>query len=263
MRQTNPLLKTYRKLFQAFGPQRWWPAKTPFEVMVGAILTQNTNWGNAERAIANLRTENALTPQRINVTTLLRLKRLIRSSGFYNQKARRLKAFSRFLIDRYGGNIAKLRREETAKLREDLLALDGIGPETADSMLLYALGKPVFVIDAYTRRIFSRHGFLSEKHGYDDWQGLFTDNPPRDTKLYNEYHALIVRLAKAHCRVRPDCAGCPLKGAKAPQGHSENGPKGRGGRRNRLISRGSLHFESRSRGYAQCRLLRSKAPGSR
>lgn len=263
MRKTISLLDIYGRLFSAFGPQFWWPARTPFEVMVGAILTQNTNWGNVERAIANLRTENVLTPQRINVTTLLRLKRLIRSAGFYNQKARRLKSFSRFLIDRYGGRVGKMRSDEFGKLRGELLALDGIGPETADSILLYALGKPAFVVDAYTRRVFSRHGFLSAKHGYEDWQKLFTDNLPRDTKVYNEYHALIVRLAKTHCRVRPDCAGCPLKGAKAPQGHSENGPKGRGGRRNRLISPGSLHFESRSRGYAQCRLLRSKAPGSR
>lgn len=210
MRKPKPLLDIYRKLFSVFGPQHWWPARTSFEVMVGAILTQNTNWGNVERAIANLRAKNVLTTQRINVTSLQRLRGLIRSSGFYNQKAARLKAFSRFLLDRYGGNTAKLRREETAKLRGELLALDGIGPETADSILLYALGKPAFVIDAYTRRAFSRHGFLSEKHGYDEWQRLFTDNLPRDAKLYNEYHALIVRLAKEHCRKRPDCSGCPL-----------------------------------------------------
>jgi endonuclease-3 related protein len=210
MRKTISLLDIYGRLFSAFGPQFWWPARTPFEVMVGAILTQNTNWGNVEKAIANLKTEDVLTPRRINDITLLRLSRLIRPSGFYNQKARRLKAFSRFLIDRYGGSIAKLRREETAKLREELLALDGIGPETADSILLYALGKPAFVVDAYTRRIFSRHGFLSEKRGYEDWQKLFTDNLPRDVSLYNEYHALIVRLAKTFCRVKPVCGGCPL-----------------------------------------------------
>lgn len=210
MRKPKSLLKIYDRLFEAFGPQHWWPARTPFEVMIGAILTQNTNWGNVEKAVANLRAADVLTPQRINVTTLIRLRRLIRPSGFYNQKAARLKAFSRFLLDRYGGSVAKLRREETAKLRRDLLALDGIGPETADSILLYALGKPVFVIDAYTKRVFSRHGFLSEKDGYSDWQGLFEKGLPRDARLYNEYHALIVRLAKTYCRKRPMCDECPF-----------------------------------------------------
>lgn len=212
MPKPNQLLKIHLELHEAFGPQHWWPARTPFEVMVGAILTQNTNWGNVERAIGNLRAADVLTPQRINATTFLRLTRLIRSSGFYNQKAGRLKAFSRFLVDRYGGSIARLRSEETAKIRTELLALDGIGPETADSILLYALGKPVFVIDAYTRRVFSRHGFLSEKHGYGDWQGLFEENLPRDPKLYNEYHALIVKLAKTFCRKQPMCDECPLSG---------------------------------------------------
>lgn len=242
MPKSNRLLGIFHKLGDAYGSQHWWPARTPFEVMVGAILTQNTNWGNVERAIANLRAADVLTPQRINVTTLIRLRRLIRPSGFYNQKARRLKAFSRFLVDRYGGSIAKMRREETAKLRGELLALDGIGPETADSILLYALGKPSFVIDAYTRRVFSRHGYLSEKHGYHEWQRLFADNLPRDVKLHNEYHALIVKLAKTHCRKRPECGGCPLKGVKAPRCHSGDGHKGQGGRRNRPICPGSLRL---------------------
>lgn len=210
MQQAISPSRTFHKLYNYFGPQHWWPAKTPFEVMIGAILTQNTNWGNVERAIANLRAAEVLTPQRIYSTTLQRLRRLIRPAGFYNQKARRLKAFSRFLIDRYGESIAKMRREETTKLRGELLALDGIGPETADSILLYALGKPVFVIDAYTRRVFSRHGFLSEKHGYSDWQEFFEGSLPRDVSLYNEYHALIVKLAKTFCRKRPNCDECPL-----------------------------------------------------
>ncbi len=248
MRKPKSLLRIYHRLFDAFGPQHWWPARTSFEVMVGAILTQNTNWGNVERAITSLRAADALKPERISQIPLKRLRSLIRSSGFFNQKAARLKAFSRFLVDRYGGRVGKLRREETAKLRGELLALDGIGPETADSMLLYALGKPVFVIDAYTRRVFSRHGYLSEKHGYADWQGLFEENLPRDARLYNEYHALIVKLAKEHCRKRPECGGCPLKGAKAPRGHYEARSKGQGGRRDRLKSTGSLRPQSMSLG---------------
>lgn len=210
MRKPKSLLDIYRKLFSAFGPQHWWPARTPFEVMVGAILTQNTNWGNVERAMANLKATDVLTPERINATTFLRLTRLIRPSGFYNQKTQRLKTLAHFLLERYDGDIRKVRREEVSKVRGELLALDGIGPETADSILLYALGKPVFVIDAYTRRVFSRHGFLSEKQGYSDWQGLFESELPRDEKLFNEYHALIVRLAKTHCRQRPLCDECPL-----------------------------------------------------
>ncbi len=240
MRKPKSLLDIYRKLFDAFGPQHWWPARTPFEVMVGAILTQNTNWGNVERAVAKLGAANALTAERIARMPLKRLRGLIRSSGFYNQKARRLKAFSRFLLDGYGGSIARMRREEAAKLRQGLLALEGIGPETADSILLYALDRPVFVVDAYTKRVFSRHGFLSEKQRYSDWQGLFEGNLPRDAKLYNEYHALIVRLAKTYCRKRPDCAGCPLEGAKAPPGHSKDGSRGQGGRRIRPSKPGWL-----------------------
>lgn len=210
MRKPKPLLKIYDRLYDAFGPQHWWPARTPFEVMVGAILTQNTNWGNVEKAVANLRSADSLKPERIARMPLRRLRCLIRSSGFYNQKAARLKAFSRFLLDRYGGDVRKVRRGDVREVRRELLALDGIGPETADSMLLYALGKPSFVVDAYTKRVFSRHGFLSDRHGYSDWQGLFEENLPRDVKLYNEYHALIVRLAKAYCRKSPKCSECPL-----------------------------------------------------
>ncbi len=225
----SEILEIYQRLYQNFGPQHWWPARTRFEVMVGAILTQNTNWGNVERSISKLRAANALTPERIARMPLRRLKVLIHSSGFYNQKAAKLKAFSRFLFDRYGGSVAKMRGKETAKLREELLALNGIGPETADSILLYALDKPIFVIDAYTRRVFSRHGFLSERHGYDQWQRLFMDNLPREAAVYNEYHALIVHLAKSRCRRRPDCRGCPLEGVKAPPGHREGGPQGQDG----------------------------------
>lgn len=198
-------------------------------MMVGAILTQNTNWGNVEKAIANLRAADVLTPQGINDTMLLRLKRLIRPSGFYNQKAARLKAFSRFLINRYGGSIAKMQKEETAILRKELLELKGVGPETADSILLYALNRPVFVIDAYTRRIFSRHRFLSPDSGYQEWQSLFMDNLPRRAVLYNEYHALIVKLAKDHCRPQPICHGCPWQRlSSGPEFLSPDQPRPRG-----------------------------------
>lgn len=178
--------------------------------MVGAILTQNAAWPNVERAIANLRRARKLNPRAILALSSAELQRLIRPSGFFRVKARRLRAFVDYYVTRYQGSIARMRREPLAHLRPELLAVHGVGPETADSILLYALDKPSFVIDAYTRRILERHGLVAHKAAYDDVRAMFEKSLPRRTKLYNEYHALFVRLAKTHCRTRPRCDGCPL-----------------------------------------------------
>ncbi len=193
------LMRIYEALYAHYGPQHWWPGETLFEVMVGAILTQNTNWQNVEKAIANLKAEKALTPQSINAMQETELAELIRPSGYFNIKAGRLKAFIAYFLDRYGGSIARMKRADCEGLRAELLAVNGIGPETADSILLYALGCPTFVVDAYTKRIFSRHGFFPESSDYHEVQKFFADRIPKDVQLYNEYHALIVKLAKDRC----------------------------------------------------------------
>ncbi len=202
----------FTRLHALFGPQHWWPGDGPFEVMVGAILTQNTNWGNVERAIGNLKDARALTPEAIDGMDDSRLAELIRPAGYFNVKAARLKSFVRFYVGRYRGRVSAMRRRGTATLRQELLGVKGIGPETADSILLYALGRPVFVIDAYTRRVLSRHGIMDASEPYERFQGLFHSSLPRDARLFNEYHALLVRLGKEFCRPRPRCDGCPLSG---------------------------------------------------
>ena len=193
------LLDIYNALFSHYGPQHWWPGETPFEVMVGAVLTQNTNWGNVERAIANLKETDSLSPEAINHMSEAELAELIRPSGYYNIKAKRLKTFVRYFIERYEGSVERMKREDCVKLRREVLAVNGVGPETADSILLYALDCPTFVVDAYTKRIFSRHGFFPETADYHEVQQFFMDHLPKDAQLYNEYHALIVRLAKDRC----------------------------------------------------------------
>jgi len=175
-------------------------------------LTQNTAWRNVEKAIANLKRARVLTPTKIDSISERTLARHIRPAGYYNVKARRLKNFIRFFAERYAGRIGRLQEQDMHVLREQLLAVNGIGPETCDSILLYALNKPVFVIDAYTKRILSRHGAHREDGTYDHVQELFMKSLPRSAKLYNEYHALIVRLAKERCRVKPRCDGCVLRG---------------------------------------------------
>ena len=206
------LKSIYQKLYSYFGPQNWWPAKTPFEVMVGAILTQNTNWGNVEKAIGNLKKHKLLSPRRLRCLTHNELSRLIMPAGYYNVKAKRLKNFLRFLFDRYKGDIKKMFIADTAVLRSQLLSVNGIGPETADSILLYALHKPVFVVDTYTKRIISRRRLIRDDAGYADVQRLFMDSLKQQEKLFNEYHALLVKLAKDFCRKsKPKCDSCPLK----------------------------------------------------
>ncbi|KPK97341.1 MAG: endonuclease [Omnitrophica WOR_2 bacterium SM23_72] len=210
--QKKKLYSIYLKLFASFGPQHWWPAKTPFEVMVGAILTQNTNWANVEKAIAQLKQHKALAPKRIYHLSTSKLARLIKSAGYYNIKTKRLKAFLKFLFDHYRGEPNRMSRVPGQKLRSQFLSINGIGPETADSILLYALQKPLFVIDAYTKRIMARHGFIAEDCSYKDVQNLFMQNLKKEVKLFNEYHALLVRLGKEFClKKNPKCRICPLK----------------------------------------------------
>lgn len=208
-----PELTTYYDaLFRAYGPQHWWPARTRFEVIVGAILTQSTSWTNVELAIANLRREKLLSATAMEHVSLQRLSRLIRSSGYFRQKARKLKTFVHFLWQEYQGSLDGMFAAPTDELREKLLAVHGIGPETGDSILLYAGEHPVFVVDAYTRRILERHNLARGTHTYQEIQQLFHRNLPRSAPLFNEYHALIVHTGKHYCRKRePDCARCPLQ----------------------------------------------------
>ena len=202
----------YDTLYRTYGPQDWWPADSPFEVMFGAILTQNTNWANVEKAMASLRGVCELTPEGILSLTPDCLEEAIRSSGYFRQKSARLHGFCRFLIDEYEGDLSRLGSVPTARLREMLLALHGIGPETADSILLYALNRPVFVVDAYTIRLLSRLGLCSEKAKYDEVQKLFMENLEPATKVFNEYHALIVLHCKSRCKTKvPLCDGCSLR----------------------------------------------------
>jgi endonuclease-3 related protein len=210
----NRRLKTiYGKLYADLGPQRWWPGDTLFEVAVGAILTQNTNWDNVERAIGNLKSHKLLGAAKMHALPVNELAELIRPAGYFNVKARRLKSFLDFFIDNYAGSFKKMGRVETLELRKKLLGVNGIGHETADSILLYTLGRPVFVIDAYTRRVLSRHGIIGHDEPYDVYQGLFHSALEPETQLYNEYHALLVRVGKINCRPgKPICATCPLDG---------------------------------------------------
>ena len=209
----QPVLHAYYDaLFAAHGPHHWWPGKTRFEVIVGAILTQNTSWTNVERAITALGEEKLLTVNAMEQVSLRKLSRLIRSSGYFRQKARKLKEFVRFLRSQHHRSLTKMFQTPTAVLREQLLAVHGIGPETADSILLYAGNHPVFVVDAYTRRILQRHGLARGKESYEDIRKLFEKSLPANRQLFNEYHALIVHAGKHFCRTKaPLCSACALR----------------------------------------------------
>jgi endonuclease-3 related protein len=210
MDHREELLKIYKLLDGYFGDLHWWPAISPFEVMVGAILTQNTAWTNVEMAIKALRKRRLLTPAALSRIPEDDLAVIIRPSGYYHLKTVRLKALVRFLMDDYSGSVAAMKAEGLPLLRAKLLGIRGVGPETADSILLYACQKPVFVSDAYTRRIFLRHGLIDEAAGYDEIQSLVMASLPSDVNLFNQFHALIVVAAKTFCRKRPECADCPL-----------------------------------------------------
>ena len=202
----------YQKLYSFFGSQHWWPADTPFEVMVGAILTQNTSWFNVEKAINNLKKNKLLQPHILYKLSHKHLASLIRPTGYYNIKTKRLKSFLEFFIRYYAGNVKKTSRIATSSLRQQLLSVKGIGPETADSILLYALAKPAFVVDAYTKRILTRHRLIKEGAGYDEVQSFFLKELKTSVKLFNEYHALLVKLGKEFClKNKPKCDVCPLK----------------------------------------------------
>jgi endonuclease-3 related protein len=208
-RQT--LQDIYERLIRRFGPQHWWPGETPFEIIAGAILTQNTNWGNVEKAIGNLKKNNLLTPDKLHGLSTVELAELIRPAGYYNIKAGRLKSFLNRLFEKFDGRLERLESLSTDRLREELLSIKGIGPETADSICLYAFNKPVFVVDAYTGRILGRHRLLEPGAGYEDIRMLFESSLPREVPLYNEFHALLVRLGKEYCKTKAQCPGCPLE----------------------------------------------------
>ena len=239
-KSSSSIRQYYLSLLERWGPQNWWPAQSRFEVIVGAYLTQNTAWTNVEKAIAALRRARVLTVKGIRDVPQDRLEQLVRSSGYYRQKAQRLKNFVAFLDANYGGSLVRMFAQATEKLRSELLALNGVGPETADSILLYAGGHPVFVVDAYTRRILARHGVIESRAGYEDIRRLIEQaissagpesmrvlkpgNKPRHpvsrmsarkrsalVRHYDELHALIVRTGNEHCRKTPGCEGCPLQ----------------------------------------------------
>jgi endonuclease III related protein len=208
----TPIQEVYQRLFNAFGPQHWWPGETPFEVIVGAVLTQNTSWQNVSRAITNLREADVLEPAALAAVPVEELEELIRPAGYFRIKAKRLRSVLKFLVDRYNGDLDAMFRVGLPDLREQLLAVKGIGPETADSILLYAGGLPAFVVDAYTHRVFTRHGWIDFDADYRQLQDAIQSALPEDVPLFNEFHALIVRLGKDYChKTGPKCAGCPLQ----------------------------------------------------
>jgi endonuclease-3 related protein len=204
------LLKMYALLNGHFGDLRWWPADDPFEVMVGAILTQNTAWTNVEKAIFRLREQDLLRPAAIDAIGAETLAEVIRPSGYYHLKAARLKSFVRFFLDEFSGSLAGMSTAPLAPLRKKLLGVWGIGPETADSILLYACGKPSFVSDAYTERILLRHGMIPVKADYHQVRNLFMENLRQDVPLFKQYHALLVNTGKIFCRKAAKCTFCPL-----------------------------------------------------
>jgi endonuclease III related protein len=205
------LNEVYRRLLDAFGPQHWWPGESPFEVIVGAVLTQNTSWQNVERAIHNLREADLLDPQALYAVPVEELEELIRPAGYFRVKARRLRSLLAFVVDRYDGSLDAMFAVGLPDLRHELLAVNGIGPETADSILLYAGELPTFVVDAYTHRVFCRHGWIDFDADYHQIQDYVQGEIPQEVPLYNEFHALLVRLGKDYCRkTKPKCTECPL-----------------------------------------------------
>jgi endonuclease-3 related protein len=212
MQSKKAILKQiYYTLYNTFGPQHWWPGETKLEIIIGAILTQNTNWKNVEKAISNLKINKLLTLPALQRISSQKLAQLIRPSGYFNIKAQRLKEFLKFIYTEYHGSLSEMSKQNTMLLRKQLLDVKGVGPETADSILLYAFNKPIFVVDAYTKRIFSRHKIIKEKSTYIEIQELFMKNMSRNDKIFNEYHALIVKLGKDYCKKTPRCNTCPLQ----------------------------------------------------
>ncbi|MHC4396206.1 MAG: endonuclease III domain-containing protein [Planctomycetota bacterium] len=208
---TEQLTEIYKLLLDHFGPQHWWPGETPFEIITGAILTQNTSWVNVEKAIANLKSANCLDAEKLHNLKAAELAELIRPAGYFNIKAKRLKNFLTWLFENYAGQLTNLETLSTDRLRAELLSVNGIGPETADSILLYAFDREIFVVDAYTARIAVRHSLIEPGADYEQLQCLFQSNLPPDAELFNEYHGLLVQLGKNFCKPKPNCADCPLE----------------------------------------------------
>jgi endonuclease-3 related protein len=204
------LLEIYHLLLKQYGPRNWWPADSPFEVCVGAILTQNTNWENVEKAINNLKREGLLSPEGLRDVSPPRLAEVIKPAGYFNVKSSRLKDFVVYLFARHNGCLDAMFSGAWQELRRELLAVRGIGPETCDSIMLYAGNKPTFVVDTYTKRLFSRLGIFSESTPYETVRGIFMNNLPAEVNLYNEYHALVVQHCKEYCRKQPFCEKCPV-----------------------------------------------------
>lgn len=206
-------MTVYSQMADHFGPQHWWPGDTPFEIMVGAILTQNTNWQNVEKAIANLKEAGDFSFASLASLPREKLAGLIRPAGYYNIKADRLAHLFAMINGQWDGDLDWFLQQPLSVLREQLLGVKGIGPETADAILLYAAGQPIFVVDTYTHRILSRHGIIPDEFGYFDIQELLMDNMEENTDLFNEYHALLVQTGKHFCRkTKPRCENCPLAG---------------------------------------------------
>jgi endonuclease-3 related protein len=207
----DTLRDLYDALLAAYGPQHWWPGETPTEIAIGAVLTQNTSWTNVERAIANLRAADALRFDRLHQMSVTQIAELIRPAGYFNIKARRLKNLVEWLFRECGGDLNALAKRPVSEARAALLSVSGIGRETADAILLYAVGLPTFVVDAYTARALRRHRLIDGEADYEQIKELMEDGLPRDAKLFNEYHALLVAVGKQHCRPNAQCAGCPLE----------------------------------------------------
>lgn len=208
---SDKLNQIYKLLLKAYGPQKWWPAESSLEVMVGAVLTQNTNWQGVEKAIANLKRVNLLDPHKLKAIPTEELSRLIKPAGYFNLKARRLKNLIGMVVEAYGGDLAAMGQTETAQLRQELLLVNGVGPETADSILLYAFHRPIFVVDTYTYRVTNRHALVEEEVNYQALQDFFMQHLPLDVDMFNEYHALLVKVGKLHCKRKARCEGCPLE----------------------------------------------------
>ena len=226
VRARKDLLRVYDAMASHYGPTHWWPGDTAFEVAVGAILTQNTAWVNVEKALANLKRERLLTARRIAAAPTPVLEAVLRPSGYYRQKTARVQRFCNHLLAHYDGSMKRMARRPLDKLREELLSLNGVGPETADDILLYACGKTVFVIDAYTRRIFGRHGLVDAVAGYEELRAFFETNVEKDLHRYQEYHGLIVWTGKDFCRKKPRCEDCPLGVLLRGRAPAEQSPPG-------------------------------------
>jgi len=211
MNTAGRIREFYNSLYDRYGPQNWWPAESALECILGTILTQHTLWKNVEKAFENLKSRGLISIENLDSVPTGKLANLIRPSGYFNQKAIKIKSFISYVKKTYNGNLGKMIEEDIHQLRERLLSIKGIGPETADSILLYAARKPIFVVDAYTYRILSRHGIIPEEASYQEVQELLMDSIPRDVQVYNEYHALLVKVGKEHCKKRAICEGCPLE----------------------------------------------------